>query len=111
MSLKKFYEGIGKFHAKSQYYNTFLCQKPKTRDTQKLNKAHLLTEDEPSFGAFISVKRFLIITSSPAQAAAALTSSSERPFNHKTIINDKYMISKRSYKCYIRKHLKPKLQK
>lgn len=41
-------------------------------------KTHLLTE-ELSFGAFISMNWFLIITSSPAQAAAALTSSSDRP--------------------------------
>lgn len=40
---------------------------------------YLLT-DEPSLGAFISRNLFLIITSSPAQAAADLTSSSERPY-------------------------------
>lgn len=42
---------------------------------------YLLT-DEPFLGAFISEKRFLIMTSSRAQAAAALTSSSERPCYH-----------------------------
>lgn len=42
---------------------------------------YLLT-DELSLGAFISVNRFLIITSSPAHVAAARTSSSERPFCH-----------------------------
>jgi hypothetical protein len=41
---------------------------------------YLLT-DELSLGAFISTNRFLINTSSPAQAAAARTSSSDRPFN------------------------------
>lgn len=40
---------------------------------------YLLT-DELSLGAFISINRFLIITSSPAHAAAALTSSSDRPY-------------------------------
>lgn len=44
------------------------------------DEAYLLT-DELSLGAFISENRFLIITSSLAQVAAALTSSSERPFN------------------------------
>lgn len=47
---------------------------------------HLLT-DELSLGAFISIKWFLIITSFPAQAAAALTSSSERPYSQNQIIN------------------------
>jgi hypothetical protein len=56
----------------------------------KLTKTHLLT-DELSLGAFISVKRFLIITSSPAQAAAALTSSSERPFGQKQIMNQRHV--------------------
>jgi len=56
---------------------------------QNSKYTHLLTE-ELSLGAFISIKRFLIITSSPAQAAAALTSSSERPFSHKiyNVMND-----------------------
>jgi hypothetical protein len=56
----------------------------------KLTKTHLLT-DELSLGAFISIKRFLIITSSPAQAAAALTSSSERPFGQKQIMNQRHV--------------------
>lgn len=47
--------------------------------------------DELSFGAFISEKRFLIMTSSLAQAAADLTSSSERPFfKRKEYVNDDY---------------------
>jgi len=57
--------------------------KLKNIQKKQKNDTHLLT-DELSLGAFISIKRFLIITSSPAQAAAALTSSSERPFSHKT---------------------------
>lgn len=46
--------------------------------------AYLLT-DEPSWDAFISEKRFLIRTSSLAQEAAALTSSSDRPLKNKLI--------------------------
>lgn len=48
-----------------------------TNIAKKLRQAYLLTE--LSFGAFISENRFLIITSSLAHAAAALTSSDERP--------------------------------
>ena len=61
-----------------------------SKNKNKLTKTHLLT-DELSLGAFISRKRFLIITSSPAQAAAALTSSSERPFSKKQMMGQRHV--------------------
>ena len=70
---------------------------------KKRSDTHLLT-DELSLGAFISIKRFLIMTSSPAQAAAALTSSSERPFSHKTYNGISHDF--KQFKKYIRKHEK-----
>jgi len=56
-----------------------------------------LLTDELSLGAFISRNRFLIITSSPAQAAAALTSSSERPFCQKQNMDQRHAKTLKEY--------------
>lgn len=59
----------------------YLVLQCKTAQLQSMTT--YLLSDVLSFGAFISENLFLIITSSPAHIAAALTSSSERPYYHR----------------------------